>query len=111
ARPQADLFTLTYVHVATDLLLPVLMIALASAAIWYAADRLVVRWIVLLQRVAGAYGRGHYAVRPVALKEAPREFRELGETLSVMAQAIQERDTRLRDAVNQKSTLIREIHH
>ena len=111
AMPQADLFTLTYVHVATDLLLPVLMIALASAAIWYAADRLVVRWIVLLQRVAVAYARGHYSVRPAALKEAPREFRDLGNTLADMAQAIQERDTSLREAVNQKSTLIKEIHH
>jgi two-component sensor histidine kinase len=87
------------------------MIALASAAIWYAADRLVVRWIVLLQRVAVAYGRGHYAVRPAALKDAPREFRDLGSTLGDMAQAIQERDTSLREAVTQKSTLIKEIHH
>jgi two-component sensor histidine kinase len=111
AMPEADLFTLTYVHVATDLLLPVLMIALASAAIWYAADRLVVRWIVILQRVAVAYARGHYAVRPAALQEAPREFRDLGNTLADMAQAIQERDTKLRDAVTQKTTLIKEIHH
>lgn len=111
AMPQADLYTLTYLHVATDLLLPVLMIALASAAIWYAADRLVVRWIVLLQRVAVAYGHGHYALRPAALKDAPREFRDLGNTLADMAQAIQERDTSLREAVHQKSTLIKEIHH
>lgn len=111
AMPQSELFTLTYIHVATDLLLPVLMIALASAAIWYAADRLVIRWIVLLQRVATAYGRGRYAVRPAALKDAPREFRDLGDTLATMAQAIQERDTHLRDAVNQKSTMIKEIHH
>ena len=111
AMPHSELFTLTYVHVATDLLLPVLMIALASAAIWYAADRLVVRWIVLLQRVAVAYGRGHYAVRPAALKEAPREFRDLGMALGDMARAIQERDTSLRDAVSQKSLMIKEIHH
>lgn len=111
AMPQSELFTLTYIHVATDLLLPVLMIALASAAIWYAADRLVVRWIVLLQRVAVAYGRGHYTVRPAALKDAPREFRDLGDTLGDMAQAIQERDTSLREAVSQKTTLIKEIHH
>ena len=111
AMPQADLFALTYAYVATDLLLPFLMIALASAAVWYAADRLVVRWIVLLQRIAGAYAGGHYAVRPAALKDAPREFRELGETLANMAEAIQERDTRLRDGVAQKSMLIKEIHH
>jgi len=111
AMPESDLFSQTYLHVATDLLLPALMILLASGAIWYAADRLVVRWIVLLQRVAVAYARGHYAVRPVALKQAPREFRDLGSTLSDMALAIQERDTSLRDAVNQKSYLIKEIHH
>jgi two-component sensor histidine kinase len=111
AMPERNLFAITYVHVATDLLLPVLMVALASAAIWYAADRLVVRWIVLLQRVAGAYAGGHYAVRPAALRDAPNEFRELGDTLADMAQTIQERDTRLRDAVTQKATMIKEIHH
>jgi two-component sensor histidine kinase len=99
------------VHVTVDLLLPVLMVLLASLAIWLATDKLAVQWITLLQRMAVAYGAGHYAIRPAALTRAPREFQALGEALSNMAQAVQERDKRLRDAIEQKAILIKEVHH
>jgi two-component sensor histidine kinase len=111
ALRDRDLFTGTYLHVATDLLLPVLMLGAASLAIWIATDRLVTRWIVYLRRIATAYGRGHYAIRPAALAEAPSEFRLLGETFSNMAAAVQDRDRELREALEQKSLLIKETHH
>ena len=111
AMRDSDLFTGTYLHVATDLLLPVLMLGAASLAIWIATDRLVTRWIVYLRRIATAYGRGHYAIRPAALADAPSEFRLLGETFSNMAAAVQDRDRELREALEQKSLLIKETHH
>jgi two-component sensor histidine kinase len=93
------------------LLLPFLMVGLASLAIWSATDQLALRWIELLQRMAAAYRGGHYSLRPLALRAAPREFRALGETMTNMAQAVQERDRKLRDAVDQKALLIKEVHH
>jgi len=111
ARRTSDLFASTYLHVTTDLLLPVLMLGLASAAIWIFADRQITRWIVYLRRIATAYARGHYAIRPVALEEAPSEFRTLGETFSAMASAVQDRDRRLREALDNKSLMIKETHH
>jgi two-component sensor histidine kinase len=111
AMPNRQLFASTYVHVGTDLFLPVLMLGAASLAIWIAADRLVTRWLVYLGRIASAYAAGHYAIRPVALEHAPSELRTLGETVSSMADAVQDRDRRLREALAQKSLLIRETHH
>jgi two-component sensor histidine kinase len=111
AMRDMDLFSWTYIRVATDLLLPILMLSLASMAIWIATDRQVTRWMVYLQRMAMAYARGHYSIRPAALEDAPAEFRELGETFSSMAAAVQDRDQRLRDAVAQKTMLIKETHH
>jgi two-component sensor histidine kinase len=111
AVADSELTRLSYMSVAVDLLLPVLMILLASLAIWWATDRLVVRWIDTLGRMAGAYGKGHYAIRPQALNEAPREFRALGATLSDMASAVQERDRSLKDALAQKDVLVKEVHH
>jgi two-component sensor histidine kinase len=108
---EADLFAATYVHVALNLLLPVLMLGLASLAIWIATDRQVTRWILYLRRISLAYARGHYAVRPGQLERAPSEFRMLGNTLANMAAALQDRDQRLRDALTQKTVLIRETHH
>lgn len=108
---SAYLYRFTYVHVTVDLLLPVLMMIAASLAIWSVTDRVVVRSIELLQRTATAYGKGHYAIKPAALQTAPKEFRDLGESLAAMAQAVQERDKNLREALDQKAVLIKEIHH
>ncbi len=111
AMPSAYLFRFTYVHVTVDLLLPVLMVLLASLGIWMATDRLATRWIALLQRTAAAYRGGHYSIRPAALDDAPDEFRALGGAMSDMALAVKERDQGLRDALEQKAVLIKEIHH
>ena len=109
AMRDADLYAGTYLRVAAAFLLPLLM-GLAAAAIWIATDRQVTRWLVYLRRIAAAYTRGHYAIRP-DLSEAPLEFQALGDTFSSMAAAVQERDRSLREAVAQKTMLIRETHH
>src|SRR5258708_36043739 len=110
AMREQKLFGATRVQVTTDFLMPIFLIIFAWFAIWYATERVVTQWINYLRRVAAAYRSGHYGVRP-ALEEAPTEFRLLGEALADMAAAIQDRDRRLRDAVDQKSTLVREVHH
>ncbi|HEY2069752.1 MAG TPA: sensor histidine kinase [Rhizomicrobium sp.] len=100
----------TYVNIGADFGLPVLMIVLTWAAVWIVTERQLTRWIVYLRRISEAYRGGHYAIRP-ALDDAPREFRLLGGALSDMADSIQERDRSLREAVAQKTMLIREVHH
>ncbi|MGZ5921018.1 MAG: sensor histidine kinase [Rhizomicrobium sp.] len=110
AEQEQRLFGQTYVHVGIDFLLPIAMILFAWIAIWFATDRQVTQWIAYLRRIAIAYRSGHYTIRP-DLADAPTEFKQLGEAMSEMAGGIQDRDRRLRESVNLKTTLIREIHH
>jgi two-component sensor histidine kinase len=110
AMGENRLFGPTYLHVGLDFALPILMIGFAWFAIWLATDRQVTQWINYLRRIAAAYRSGHYAIRP-DLVEAPAEFRLLGDAMSEMAEGIQDRDRRLREAVDMKTTLIKEIHH
>lgn len=110
AMGESRLFGPTYLHVGLDFALPILMIGFAWFAIWLATDRQVTQWISYLRRIAAAYRSGHYAIRP-DLAEAPIEFKLLGDALSEMAEGIQDRDRRLREAVEVKTTLIKEIHH
>ena len=110
AMRESSLFGATYIHVGTDFLLPFLMIALSWLAIWVVTERQLTRWIIYLRRISGAYRAGHYAIKP-SLDGAPTEFRVLGDALSEMAVSIQDRDRSLREAVVQKSDLIKEIHH
>ena len=110
AMSEGKLFGPTYLHVGLDFALPILMIGFAWFAIWLATDRQVTQWINYLRRIAAAYRSGHYAIRP-DLAEAPVDFKLLGDALSEMAEGIQDRDRRLREAVDLKTTLIKEIHH
>ena len=110
AERDARLFRQTYLHVGIDFLLPIAMILFAWAAIWFATERQVTHWINYLKRIAMAYRSGHYAIRP-DLADAPVEFKLLGDALSDMAEGIQDRDRRLRESVDMKTTLIKEIHH
>jgi two-component sensor histidine kinase len=107
---EAQLFGQTYLHVGIDFLLPIAMILFAWIAISLATDRQVTQWIAYLRRIAIAYRGGHYTIRP-DLADAPSEFKQLGEAMSAMAEGIQDRDQRLRESVNLKTVLIREIHH
>jgi two-component sensor histidine kinase len=104
------LFGQTYLHVGLDFFIPILSIALAWLAIWWFTDRQVTQWIFYLRRFAAAYRSGHYALRP-DLTGAPPEFKLLGSAFTDMADGIESRDRRLHEAVDLKTTLIKEIHH
>jgi two-component sensor histidine kinase len=95
----------------TGVLFPLLTFALALTAVSVVTDRVVVRWITYLQRIAALYARGRLSVRPVQAEQMPPEIRDLAETLEDMADALVSRDATLRDNLAQKDALMREIHH
>ena len=95
----------------SGILFPLMTFGLALAAVLLVADRVMLRWIAYLQRIASLYARGRFSVRPVQAEHAPPEIRELAETLEQMADAIVGRDASLRDNLAQKDALMREIHH
>jgi two-component sensor histidine kinase len=90
---------------------PLLAWLAAWAAVWVVADRVVIRWLAYLDRIASIYARGRFTVRPVKAEHAPAEIRALAHTLDTMADAIVARDLSLRDSLSQKDALMREIHH
>jgi len=91
---------------------------LSLAAIWFAGilaavigTRLwVTRWISQLRRTARAYSRGDFSMR-VDFDRAPVELRDLGNTLVNMADRLEAREADLRSSLEQKDTLLKEIHH
>lgn len=112
AEREAVLFAWSYVDVAATIVLPLVMAAVAFVVIWYAANRYVLRWIWYLERVARAYGKGHFALKPAAAaSDAPPEIRTLARAMGEMAENIRQRDASLRHALDQRTLMLREIHH
>ncbi|HJV43750.1 sensor histidine kinase [Caulobacter sp.] len=111
SAPAPGLLSWAWINPISRMLLPLLAFVLGVAAVWYAAERGVIRWIVYLQRVAAIYARGRFTVRPLQAERAPPEIRELAATLDAMAGAIVTRDASLMDSLAEKDALMREIHH
>jgi two-component sensor histidine kinase len=111
SAPDQGLFSWARLNPLTGLLLPFAAFAIALVAVWIVAERVVVRWLAYLDRIAAIYARGRFTVRPLQAERAPPEVRALAHTLDVMAETIAGRDHALRDSLAQKDALMREIHH
>jgi two-component sensor histidine kinase len=79
-------------------------------AAWLGTRWLVTRWIAPLRGMAQAYGRGDYSAK-LDVERAPRELKDFGDTLMLMASRIEAREEDLRDSLAQKDVLLKEIHH
>jgi two-component sensor histidine kinase len=111
SAPAEGLFSWAGLNPLSSFLFPLLAFTLALAAVWVVTERVVIRWLSYLGRIAAIYARGRLSVRPNKLEQAPLEIRELAETLATMADAIAARDQSLRDSLSEKDALLREIHH
>ena len=90
---------------------PLLAWLMAFLSVMWVSERIVVRWLVYLERIAAIYARGRFTVRPVQAMNAPSEIRVLARTLDDLADTISTRDAALPASLEEKDALMREIHH
>ena len=93
------------------LLLPLAAWLAAFAMVMLVSERVIVRWLDYLERVAAIYARGRFTVRPVQAVNAPAEIRVLARTLDELAENITTRDSAIMASMAEKDALMREIHH
>lgn len=110
-RPTDVLFKEAERDLIMRILLPLGIWLLAVVTIWIGIERLVVRWVAYLSRVAATYAKGRYTIVPHRTENAPDEFRALGDVLYNMAQLVKDREADLRQTLKQRNMLIREVHH
>jgi two-component sensor histidine kinase len=111
SAPSPGPFSWARLNLLSSVIFPLIAFFAALAAVWWAADRVIVRWLHYVERIAAIYAKGRFTVRPVQADMAPPEIRELAETLDAMAETIVARDTSLHESLAQKDALMREIHH
>jgi two-component sensor histidine kinase len=111
SAPKPGLLFWATLNPFASIILPLMAWLAAWAAVAVVSERVVIRWLTYLDRIAAIYARGRFSVRPVQAENAPAEIRALAHTLETMAAAIVQRDTSLHDSLAHKDALMREIHH
>ena len=111
SAPSPGLFSWARLNLLSSVLFPVVAFLATLLAVWVAADRVIVRWLHYVERVAAIYAKGRFTVRLLQADKAPPEIRELAETLDAMAEMIVARDASINESMDQKDALLREIHH
>ncbi|HRO32776.1 MAG TPA: sensor histidine kinase [Brevundimonas sp.] len=111
SAPAPDLWSWAVLNPIGNLLLPLGAWLTAFAAVMLVSERIVVRWLDYLERIAAIYARGRFSVRPIQAAHAPTEIRVLARTLDDLAETITTRDRALLDSLSEKDALMREIHH
>jgi two-component sensor histidine kinase len=111
STPKPGLLFWAQINPFQGVILPLLAFVLTWIAVAWAADRVVIRWLSYLDRIAALYAKGRLSVRPVQADNAPEEIRALAQTLDQMAEAIAQRDQVLHEQMAHKDAMMREIHH
>ncbi len=111
SSPSQEVLSWALLNPMATLILPLLAWGIAVLAVVVVSERVVIRWLEYLERIASIYAKGRFSVRPVQARNAPLEIRTLAITLDQMADAIDARDASLRESLAHKDALMREIHH
>lgn len=111
SAPAPGLWSWAQLNPIGSILLPFAAWLAAFAAVMLVTERVVIRWLDYLERVAAIYARGRFSVRPVQAANAPSEIRLLAQTLDELAENITSRDAMLTESLTEKDALMREIHH
>ncbi len=109
--PADRLSSVLGAETALSLALPVFTWLFASLIIYFAIKQMVIR---NLDRLAGLTERiraGDLGARAGFADDSPLEFVRLGHDFDAMAEGIEERDSKLRRAVNEQKLLLREVYH
>lgn len=111
SAPAPGLLSWARLNPVGALFMPLLTWFIAFSAVMLVSERIVIRWLDYLERVAAIYARGRFSIRPVQAINAPAEIRVLARTLDELAESIAARDSALTASLAEKDALMREIHH
>jgi two-component sensor histidine kinase len=92
------------------LMAPLTILVLALLAAWWGAEWLITRWVRSLTRTTREVARGDLSVRS-KVPHGTYEIGQLAAAFDAMASNIEESQRRLRQAVSERETLLRELNH
>ena len=91
--------------------IPILAWLFGFAAIWLSTDQLILVHLRRMRRATLGFAKGDRNARVGTLVNPPAAINALGKNFDLMADRIVEREATIQDSLNEKETLLREIHH
>jgi len=91
--------------------IPVLAWLFGFGAIWLATDQLILIHLRRMRRATLEFAKGNRNARVGEMNNPPVSIYTLGKNFDMMADRIAEREATIGDALDEKETLLREIHH
>ncbi len=112
SSPKPPAIAIENVSAFSNFALPLLAWLLALVTAWLAMDRLVLRWLDYLGRIAQLYASGKLSVQPLrARRQAPGEINALADLMEQMAVSVRDRTNSLEAALEARHAAMKEIHH
>ncbi|MDO5621634.1 MAG: histidine kinase dimerization/phosphoacceptor domain -containing protein [Paracoccus sp. (in: a-proteobacteria)] len=93
------------------ILVPILLWISSLAVAYFAVYRLVLRHISELRGQMRRFAIGNRDQAPPVLKSAPAEIADVSQTFSNMARILMRDEAAMEAAVNEKTVLLKEVHH
>lgn len=84
---------------------------IAFSSLWITTDKLVFSHLRRIKSASDKFSLGDLNARVGQMENAPTRILELAQAFDSMADNISQRETRLLDNLDEKETLLREIHH
>ncbi|SFN63101.1 Two-component sensor histidine kinase, contains HisKA and HATPase domains [Roseovarius lutimaris] len=94
-----------------SLYFPVLMWIVGMAVAYIGTNRLVIRHIKRLRQWMRLYSVGQIDFSQARLQSAPEELEAVADAFRAMAQRLSEQERRREEDIEEKTTLLREVHH
>jgi two-component sensor histidine kinase len=91
--------------------MPILAWLFGFVAIWLSTDQLILTHIGRMRYATLKFAKGDRSARVGTLKNPPASLHALGRNFDLMADRIVEREAIIKDSLDEKETLLREIHH
>ena len=110
SRPTQNILTISTLSIWLQIVIPIALWALAVSASWLATNQMVLRWINKSKKLAERLIAGNWSPTN-EFDNAPSEFKLTADLYEDLISTIQSRQSALTKALEEKDTLIKEIHH
>jgi two-component sensor histidine kinase len=98
-------------QLAIGLIFPFVLFVIVLAVAWLAIDRLFLHWVRRLDGTARRLAFGDFSVRAELPADAPLELRQYANAFDQMTDVLASRTRELATVAQQRSQLLRELHH